>query len=114
MLNAHFYMRSLIFTILAAFAFAHGVDAYTKTGATYTTDGSQSDVSAAIVNASTSDTFGILVGSFTFLSDWARHLTSVHIAITETGAIVSHTTVNNSPTAGTRGNAGEFSSDVIK
>lgn len=88
--------------VLAALTVSCDSYGFTKTGSVYTTDGSQSDVSAAIANASAGNTVLIPAGSFT----WGAGATfiSVNKAIVLAGAGTASTTVNLDPTAGSFSN----------
>lgn len=72
--------------------------AFTKEGTIYTTDGSQSDVEAAITDADAADTINIPSGSFT----WGASSNSVDIdkIITLSGAGPASTTIVISETSG--------------
>jgi hypothetical protein len=71
--------------------------AFTKTGKAYKTDGSQSDVNAAIEDASAGDSINIPAGSFT----WGTGGTAVYVkqAVTLQGAGCGLTTIHVSGTA---------------
>lgn len=78
------------------------VMAFTKSGTTYTTDGSRSDVAAAVADSTAGDTVGIPSGSFT----WGTSGTplSLNKAITLAGDGTSSTTITiatDAPTWGT-------------
>lgn len=77
---------------------------YTKSGKTYTTDGSQIDVSAAIVNASSGDVVTIPAGTFT----WGASGTSVAVnkPITLMGSGTGTTVINLDSTGPTFGSGG--------
>jgi hypothetical protein len=94
--------RSSCVAALAALSFASELLAYTKSGTSYATNGSQADVVAAISNASAGDTINIPAGSFT----WGAGGTyvSVNKPVTLAGAGQGSTTINISvggPTWGT-------------
>ncbi len=102
-------MKRLIITCLLTLAsacFAPALFAWTKSGTTYTTNGSQSDVSAAIARASVGDTVNIPAGSFTWGAGGA--FVSVKKAITLSGAGPTSTTINIS-SAGPRWGSGVIS-----
>jgi hypothetical protein len=84
-----------------AFASSYSLLGYTKSGTIYTTNGSQSDVAAAIVNASGGDTVSIPAGSFTWGASGSS--VSVNKAITLAGAGPSSTTINIASTGPTWG-----------
>lgn len=75
----------LIFIITAV-----DVYAYTKSGTVYTTDGSYSDVSNSVTDASAGDTISIPSGEFT----WSSQLV-ITKAITLKGAGIDKTTINH-------------------
>jgi hypothetical protein len=77
------------------------LDAFYKVGKTYVTNGTQSDVSAAIANASRGDTISIPAGTFT----WGARSSAVYInkVITLAGAGSKNTTINLSSSGPTYG-----------
>ncbi|HET7535898.1 MAG TPA: hypothetical protein VFJ90_05550 [Candidatus Didemnitutus sp.] len=93
--------RLLLTAILAGVAFSTNLLAYTKAGTTYTTTGAQSDVAAAISNASPGDTVNIPAGTFTWGATGAL---SVNKAITLSGAGQTATTIPLATTGPTYGN----------
>lgn len=93
--------------ILAALFYTQSTTfAFTKSGTVYTTDGSQSDVQAAINHASTGDTIAIPAGTFTWGTDGKS--VSIHKAVTLTGAGQGATTINVASSAPTWGNGTIF------
>lgn len=87
--------------LLLAQAFAQSAFAFTKSGTIYTTDGSQSDVNAAIAKASAGDTITIPAGIFT----WGDSGSSISLnkAVTLLGQ-GTNTIIQISSGAGTYGN----------
>jgi hypothetical protein len=88
--------------------------AYTKSGTNYTTDGSQSDVQAAINNASAGDTVNIPSGAFT----WGANASSLKIgtAITLQGQGTNSTFINLAASGPTYGNGtiNIYTSAIVK
>ncbi len=79
------------FAVTLCFAFAAHAAAFTKSGTVYSTDGSSTDVQAAIYDANAGDTVNIPAGTFT----WGANNTSVYVtkAITLQGAGKANTTI---------------------
>src|SRR5258706_16267721 len=88
--------------------------AYTKSGTNYTTDGSQSDVQAAINNATAGDTVNIPSGAFT----WGANASSLKIgtAITLQGQGTNSTFINLAASGPTYGNGtiNIYTSAIVK
>lgn len=74
--------KLLVLIIIFCLLPFHFVFAYTKVGTTYTTDGSYSDVNAAVVNASAGDTITIPAGTFS----WGSTLSVPDKSVTIQGA----------------------------
>lgn len=91
-------MKSTLAILVAASLSCLG---FTKDGTTYTTDGSQSDVEAAIADASAGDTVNVPSGEFTWGA--SGNPVDVNKAITLSGAGTNSTTINISATGPTWG-----------
>ena len=85
--------------LLLLFTASSSLYGFTKSGTTYTTNGSQADVNAAIADATAGDTINIPAGSFTWGT--AKLATSIAKAITLAGAGPGSTTLVMDPTGPT-------------
>lgn len=93
-------MRHLILGVFCLSLATLGLS-WTKDGTTYTTDGSQADVTSAIADSTAGDTVNIPAGSFTWGASTST--VSVNKAITLWGAGEGVTTINISSSAPTYG-----------
>jgi hypothetical protein len=87
-------MRKLIIICAVVFSASLGF-AYSKNGTVYTTNGSQSDVQAAVTNASDGDTINIPSGSFNWGSSYITW-TDKNISVIGAGIDVTTITVSGS------------------
>jgi len=101
-IKSHPHQRCLTFCMLVATLWIqHSLHAFTKSGTSYTTNGSQSDVSAAITAAAAGETVQVPAGTFTWGASGAQ--LSVNKAITLQGAGTGSTIINISSSAPTWG-----------
>ncbi len=82
-----------------SFQYSAPLDNWTKSGTTYTTDGSQYSVKSALVHSSTGDTVNVPAGTFTWGTGASYILVSK--AVTLAGAGPLSTIINISPTGRT-------------
>jgi len=108
------FWRASGLTVALAVAAAQPLFGFSKSGTTYTTDGSQADVAAAIADSSPGNIVNIPAGTFT----WGTGGTSVYVndAITLAGAGPGATIINLDPTAptGTTGTIVITAAAVVK
>ncbi|MFH1787744.1 MAG: myxococcus cysteine-rich repeat containing protein [archaeon] len=81
----------LILIIVLGLCLSSIVSAWTKTGITYTTDGSYSDVNSAFLDADSNDIINIPIGSF----DWGNNKLTFNKKIILQGAGIASTTITS-------------------
>jgi len=85
--------------VLGGLAWSCSLFGFTKSGTIYSTDGSQTDVNAAIANASAGDTVSVPQGSFTW-GDSGSYV-ALNKSVTLQGAGIDKTIINLSSTGST-------------